>query len=568
MRLLLAAMLTFALGTPVFAQTDSDLTPVNGNENIPVYRVNVTERTTQAIDYRHKGGTTKLDFVGTSLMPQADGNADVKSHTGRIEIEAHFNHLQDPQKFGPQYLTYVLWAITPEGRPVNLGEVVLKHKHDHNAEIHVTSNLQAFGMIVTAEPYYAVTRPSDEVVLENQITPDAKANVMPITAKYEALGRNEYTVDLNPADLPATSANDKTPTNLLEAENAVAIAKASGAEQYAASTLQQAEDQLNQAENAYRQHENDTAVGTPARSAAQMAEDARVITIRKKHEEKLAEERREARQRTEEARARAEAEAARADQARLEADQEAQARQQAEAERQAAEQAKQQAEAAAQQAALERQQADLARQQAVAQQQQLAAQAQQAQLQAQQAEQARQAAEQQVQQTRERLTEQLNQVLQTRQTARGLIVNMNDVLFDSGKASLKPGARVRLAKIAGIIDAYPDLKLEIDGYTDSTGSAEFNRELSQQRADTVRSFLVSEGVPDGNVITRGFGEDDPIASNQTASGRQLNRRVELVVSGNSIGVSAQNGQAPSPAPGNYGSAGSVASPAGTQPNPQ
>jgi outer membrane protein OmpA-like peptidoglycan-associated protein len=318
---------------------------------------------------------------------------------------------------------------------------------------------------------------------------------------------------------------------LLEAENAIAIAKATGAEQYAASTLQRAEDRLNEAENAYRNHENDTAVGTPARSAAQMAEDARVITIRKKHDEDLARERRLARERTEEARARAAAESQRADQARLDA-------QQAETDRQAAIDAKQQADAAAEQARLERQQADDARQAAVAQQQQLAAQTQQAQLQAQQAEQARDAAEQQVAQTRARLTEQLNQVLQTRQTARGLIVNMNDVLFDSGHATLKPGARVRLAKVAGIIQSYPDLKLEIDGYTDSTGSPDFNEELSQHRADAVRSFLTSQGVPDSNIVTRGYGQEDPIASNETASGRQMNRRVELVVSGNSIGTNA------------------------------
>jgi outer membrane protein OmpA-like peptidoglycan-associated protein len=518
---------------PAFAQynTNDDVQPVNDNAHIPVYRVNVVERTTNAVDYRHKGGNTKLDFAGTPLMPEGGGDASVKSHTGRIEVEAHFNHLENPQKFGPQYLTYVLWAITPEGRPVNLGEVVLKHKHDHDAEVHVTSNLQEFGMIVTAEPYYAVTRPSDQVVLENVVRPDTKADIVPITARYEALGRNEYTVDLNPADLPATSANDKTPTNLLEAENAIAIAKAAGAGQYAASTLQRAEDQLSEAENAYRNNRNDTAVGTPARSAAQMAEDARVIAIRKKHDEDLARERREARERTDEAQAHAAAESERAEQARLDA-------QKAEADRQAAVQAKQQADAAAEQARLERQQADDARRAAEAQQAQLAAQTQQAQLQAQQAEQARAAAEQQVAQTRARLTEQLNEVLQTRQTARGLIVNMNDVLFDTGRATLKPGARVRLAKVAGIIQSYPDLKLEIDGYTDSTGSADFNQELSQHRADAVRSFLTSQGVPDANIVTRGYGQEDPIAGNDTASGRQMNRRVELVVSGTSIGTNA------------------------------
>ncbi len=565
-KLLAAGALAIALAMPVFAQDDSDIKPVNDNNNVPVYRVNVVERTAKAIDYRHKGGTTKLDFVGTSLEPNARGDAEVKSHTGSLEIKANFHDLDDPQKLGPQYLTYVLWAITPEGRPVNLGEVFLKNRKDHHADLDVTSNLQAFALIVTAEPYYAVTRPSDAVVLQNQLITPSKADEVPMTARFEALSRNEYTVDLNPAELPASSPNNSKSRYLLEAENAVAIAKASGAQQYAEATLQQAEDQLNLAENAYRKNKNESEVGTPARSAAQMAEDARVITIRKKHEEQVATERKEAEQRTEEARERARAEAERAEQARLQADREQQQRQQAEAAQQAAEQAKAQAEAAAQQARLERQQAEQAREEALAQQQQLAQQTQQAQMQAQQAqqqaqqaEQARLAAERQVQETRQRLTDQLNQVLQTRQSARGLIVNMSDVLFDTGKATLKPGARVRLAKVAGIIEAYPDLKLEIDGYTDSTGSPDFNRELSQQRADTVRSFLVSQGVPDANVITHGFGKEDPIASNDTASGRQLNRRVELVVSGNAIGMNNAQGA-------NSGSAGAIGAP--TSANPQ
>ena len=440
--------------------------------------------------------------------------------------------MEPADKFGPQYLTYVLWAITPDGRPVNLGEV--QPGHHHKADLHVSSNLQTFGLMVTVEPYYAVTRPSDQVVLQNEITPKLKANVQPVTARYEALGRAEYTVDLNPSDLPANSAAKNTPLDLLEAENAVAIAKASGAGQYAQATFQQAQDELNQAENGFRKHDKEATIATPARSAAQMAEDARVIAIRKKHEEQVAQERRDYQQKTEEARARAEAEQQRADQARLQAEKDQQARA-------AAEQATAQADQA-------RQQAEQARQQALLQQQQLAQQTQLAQEQAQRAEQARMQAEQQAQQTRERLTEQLNQVLETRQTARGLIVNMNDVLFDTGKASLKPGAQVRLAKVAGIIESYPDLKLEIDGYTDSTGSPAFNQQLSQERADSVRSFLVSQGVPSTNLVTRGFGEEDPIASNQTASGRQLNRRVELVVSGNVIGTNgqaanAQNGQA-------------------------
>jgi len=207
----------------------------------------------------------------------------------------------------------------------------------------------------------------------------------------------------------------------------------------------------------------------------------------------------------------------------------------AEQARQQAEQARQDALEAARQAAEQRQQAELARQQALAQQQQLAQQAEQARQQAQQAEQARLAAERQAQETRDRLMQQLNSVLQTRNTARGLIVNMNDVLFDLNKATLKPGARLSLAKVAGILMAYPDLKVQVEGFTDSTGTEEYNQQLSEERARTVRTFLTAQGVPQDNITSQGYGESEPIATNDTAAGRQLNRRVELVVSGNAIG---------------------------------
>jgi hypothetical protein len=445
-KLLLIAALALALGIPAFAQDETDIKPVNDQNNVPIYRVNVVARTAPAVDYRHKGDTVDLDLVGTALMPKAHGTAKVKAKRDRTTVETKLNDMEPASKFGPEYLTYVLWAITPEGRPVNLGEAQVHLRHDDNSELTTTTPLQAFGLIVTAEPYSGVTRPSDVVVMENRVPADAKANVQPIDAHYEALDRGEYRVDLNPSELPSQQADvDKNmPLELLEAENAVAIARATGADKYAADSLQKAQDFLTTAQNGYRNHQNSKDVITAARSAEQTAEDARLISIRKKREERIAEERREQQQRADEARARADAEAQRAEQARLEADRETQQRLQAEQDRQSAEQARQQAETAAQQAALERQQAEAARQQALAQQQQLAQQAQQA-------EQGRLAAERQMQETRDRLTQQLNSVLQTRQTARGLIVNMNDVLFDTGKATLKPGARVRLAKVAGII---------------------------------------------------------------------------------------------------------------------
>ncbi len=534
-------LLALALALPVCAQdqdnVDRDQQIANPNAaDIPVYRVNVVERTTKAIDYRHKGHTLHFDLVGTSLMPDARGKTSVAPHTGRMKIDIDFDHMKQPQSFGPEYLTYVLWAITPEGRPENLGEVVLKDKHDKKSDLHVSSNLQAFGMIVTAEPYFAVTRPSNMVVMENEIGPDVKAEVQPINTRFEVLDKTEYSVDIQPADLPASRDDDRTPLDLMEAQNAVAIARATGADHYAESTYEKAKSELNDAENAYRLGKHATEVGTPARQAAQTAEDARILTIRKKHDEKLAQEREAARRRTEEARARADAEAHRADEAKLQADHATLERQKAEDERRQADEARHQAELASQQAAADRQAAEQARQQAVDQQAVLAQQAQQAQLQAQQSDEARRNAEREVQETRQRLLTQLNTVLQTRESARGLIVNMNDVLFDTGRATLKPGARVRLAKVAGIVMAYPDLRLQVEGFTDNTGSEELNRRLSERRAEEVRSFLVSQGVPNSAIVSHGFGEADPVASNSTASGRQMNRRVDLVVSGNAIGT--------------------------------
>jgi outer membrane protein OmpA-like peptidoglycan-associated protein len=457
-------------------------------------------------------------------------------------VDATFHHLQPARTFGPEYLTYVLWAITPEGRPTNLGEVI--PNDDGDVAVQLTSGLQEFGMILTAEPYFAVTRPSDVVVAENIVRSDTEGGIHPITARYELLQKGQYTVSVSPAQLPATETEHqkKTPLQILEAENAIAIAQASGADQYASDTLQKAKDYLSQAQEYQRRKQGRTPIGTVARAAVESAEDARLITMEKKQQEMVAAQREREQERIQRAQSDADREAARAEEARSDAQREADQRALAEQERLAAEQARAQAEQArleaqqeAQQAAQAQAEAQKQLQQAQQQQQALSQQAEQARLQAQQAEQARLQTEQQAEQQRQRLLQQLNQVLQTKDTAKGLIVNVSDVLFATGQATLKPGAKVRLAKVAGIILAYPDLRLEVAGYTDSTGSHEFNQRLSERRADAVRDFLVSQGVSSNNVGARGFAESDPIASNETATGRQLNRRVELVVSGTAIG---------------------------------
>lgn len=512
-------------------QTPPAEPPVEPMDQTPVFRVSVVSRTTKAVNYRHRGGSTTVDMKGTELMPEVTGKAKVDSKAGRLQVNVDLSRLGPPSKIGPQYLTYVLWAITPEGRANNLGEIVPDQYG--KSSVDVTTDLQAFGLIVTAEPYFSVTRPSNEIVAENIIRRETKGFEEAIDAKFDMLQGGEYTIDMPASQLPSATADPKTPLTLLEARNAVAIAKAAGAAQYAPDSLQKAQDYLARAEDYLRRKQGKTPIGTAARGATQMAEDARVLTIRRKERERIAAEKQamlEKQQKAEaDARAASQAEA----QAKAQAEEDARKRAQAEADRAMAE--KGQAEAQLQQA-----QADAARAAALAEQQKAQA----------EAERQRQAADEAIRQKeamRQRLLDQLNQVLETKDTDRGLVVSMPDVLFDSGSYTLKPAARERLARISGIVLAYPDLRLEIEGHTDSVGSDAYNQSLSEKRAASVRDYLVGNNVSINNVIARGFGKTRPVADNSTAKGRQLNRRVEMIVSGDVIGTQITPGATTPPA---------------------
>jgi len=519
-------------------QQQRALGPNETGQATPIFKVTVVSRTTKAINYHHRTGSTHIDFRGTELMPAARGEAKVASQMGSTKIETRLDHMTPPAQYGPEYMTYVLWGVTPEGRAVNLGEIVLEGDH---ASLLSTTDLQTFGLIVTAEPYFAVTQPSDVVVAENFVRNDTTGTIEQVDAKYELLQRGQYVYDrkrYTPIQLKA-----KGPLQLAEAENAVEIARLAGADKYAADTFQKAVTSLQNAEDFLNKTKDKKRSETNAREAAQMAEDARIITFRKIREEELANERAAAAQRELVAKQQADAAAERARQ-------EQERRAQAESERLAAEKAKHEAQQAAAMASQERAAADAARAQAeaarqAALQQQQAAQAeaekarlaaQQSDMQRQQAEAARMQAENEKTALRERLRQQLNLILETRETQRGLIVNISDVLFDFNKYTLKPGAREKLAKVSGILLAYPGLKIQVEGHTDAIGSDEYNLKLSQQRADGVRDYLVTQGVPAPSVASVGLGKADPVASNDTAAGRQQNRRVEMVVSGEPIGI--------------------------------
>jgi len=542
---------------------------VDTGQPMPIYRVTVVARTLPAINYHHRRSSTMVDFRGTELMPQARGEAKVESNVGSTRIDTKVRGLVPPNKFGPEYLTYVMWAITPEGRATNLGEIYLGKSSDDDAKLLSTTDLQAFGLMITAEPYFAVTQPSDVVVMENVIRKDTTGTIEQVNAKYDLLQRGQYILNVNPTQVAIIRRDDRVPLQLQEARNAVQIARWTGAERYAADTLVKAQQGLTNAEGYYRSKGNTKSLETVAREAAQMAEDARIITLRKMEEERLAQERQASADR--EAKANADADSARRMREKAEAEQQVEAarRRQAEVERTAAERARLESEAAraAAQADAERvkreaeatrqasiaeaervkreaeaarqatlAEADRVKREAEAAQAAAKADADRARAEAETANRLREQADRERAELRQRLLHQLNIILETRDTARGLIVNMSDVLFDTARWTLRPGAREKLAKIAGIVLAHPGLKLEVEGHTDSVGGDDYNQRLSEQRASSVRDYLVQQGVSSPSITAKGFGEVRPVATNDHAAGRQQNRRVELVVSGDIIGA--------------------------------
>ena len=527
-KVLLAIGITLSMGA--FAQTNSQTTVVvEPLSPTPIFRVNVVSRSVQAVNYRHRSGATKLDFAGTDLMPSANGEAQVNSKRGSIEIEAEFGNLQVPTSFGNEYLTYVLWAISPEGRAVNVGEVLVGD--NHRSKVNVTTDLQAFALVVTAEPYYAVRQPSNVVVLENVVRENTKGTTEAVNAKYELMERGGYIptgYKFDPVVL-----NARLPLEFFEARNALRIAQSEGAEQYASDSYQHAVRLMNNAdEYATRKHLDRKPLIAVAREAVQTSEDAREIAVKQLDELRLANER----QASSDAQAKSQGQADDAmrqkEQAQSDTAQAQAAKNQAESDA-----ANARADATAAQSATAQAKSDMANSQASSANALSAAQAdaEQSRLAAQQAQASAQQAEADKAAMRTRLSEQLNSILQTRDSARGLIVSMSDVLFDTGKYSLKPGAREKLAKVAGILLSYPALNIEVGGYTDNVGGDAMNQTLSENRAGSVRDYLVQQGVLTNSVSARGFGNTLPVATNDNSSGRQQNRRVELLVSGEAIG---------------------------------
>jgi len=455
-----------------------------------VININISvSRTAQAVSYPINTSSS-IDFVGTPFLPFAKGQAKVENKKGVITIQAELQKMSPANTLGPEFLTYVLWAITPEGRARNLGEFQL---NGDKSKLTVTTQLPNFAMIVTAEPYFAVSYASEEVVLQGNPGSDTKGQITPVVAQL--LSRSTY----HESQLQPFTIDPKVPLIVYQARNALRIAQLQGAEKYAANAWASAQQAQTQMED-YLARKQKNPILTAARSATQQAEDARSIAVKQEAEEKVAEAKRAETERVAAAAQR---------EAQLKADQTAEAQRSAEAEALAAKEAQARAEADA-----ARKQADEAAQKS--------------------AQEAAQAVEAQ-RQLRAQLLAQLNAVLQTVDTPRGLVVTMADILFASGKYELSQNANLALAKLSGVILAHPGLNLKIGGYTDSTGGDQINLKLSGQRADAVRMFLVQQGLNPETVTSMGMGSADPVASNDSSVGRQQNRRVEIVVSGETIG---------------------------------
>jgi outer membrane protein OmpA-like peptidoglycan-associated protein len=477
---------------------------------------NSTTKSIKAIGYKVGGGSTKVDLNGTELMAQAGGEAKVQAKEGTTSIQVTITGLVPPSKLGSEFLTYVLWVVTPDGRTGNTGEILI----DKNGagKLNATTPAQTFSLIVTAEPYFAVRIPSEMVVLENDTRKNTKGQIFPVN-DFRLMKRAQYEKLGNP--LAMTPDLEHVPLQMYEARNALDIAKSRGADKDAPEIFTKAQASLQMAENTLTRNADKKDIMSAARQAVQFAEDARALAAQRQDEARIASEREAA---ASQAKTQAEAKAAaEAAETKRKADAAA-----AEAKRKAEEEAQRQAEISSAKQAQLKAEAEVAAVKAKAEADALKAKEEAAQA---EAERARKAAAD----LRAQLLDQFNRVLETRDSPRGLVVNMGDVLFAFGKYDLSSDAREKLAKLSGIVLAHPGLNLTVEGHTDNVGSDEMNQKLSEKRAVTVRSYLVQQGLKEDTVTSEGFGKSMPVVENDTPAGRQKNRRVEIIVSGDVIG---------------------------------
>src|SRR5215475_8659479 len=503
------AILNLTLTAVAFAQSGDE-------KDLPYVK-----RATLAVRYA-EGKKTSVNLTGTSLAPRVLGKVDVEYKRNDARIKIKVENLDSPQVLGPFYTTYVVWAVTPEGQTENLMEL----PSGSEAEIHTQSSAQTFGVIISAEPHNAVKMPSQKVVAETTLPKSTTSyGVQTTQAEYRVDKGNFY----DTREDSVLKADYTTPRLVLGARRSLDIARRAGAKEFARDEFKQAEEKLVTLEQIWPYNlKNDTKFSGLARDVMRLAQVARDQSIEREAQARIEDERQERLRRLEETRAQAEAAKAEAERVKLEAER---MRAEAELSRAKAEAAKAEAEKAERAAAEERARREEATRQAEAAQLAAKAREEAARVETERARAEAARAKQERDAALQKLYVSLSEILDTKRETRGFIVNLGDVLFDTGRASLKPGAREKLSKLAGILVAYPgQLTLEIEGHTDSVGSDEMNNKLSQSRAQSVSDYLSTAGVKSERVrAVRGFGKSKPIASNNTAAGRQMNRRVEIVI---------------------------------------
>ena len=516
------ASLLFTLAGAAFAQSGDE-------KDLPYVK-----RTTLAVRYV-ENKKTSVNLTGTSLAPRVLGRVEVEYKKNDARIRLKVENLDSPQTFGPFYTTFVVWAVTPEGQTENLMEL----PSGYAAEVQTQSSAQTFGVLITAEPHSAVKMPSQKAVAETTLPKNTTSGVQTTQAEYRADKGNLYET----SEDSALKADYSTPRLVLGARRSLDIARRAGAKEFAGAEWRQAEGKLATLEQIWpRNLKKDTTYSGMARDVMRLAQVARDLAIEREEQARIENERQARLRSLEEAHAKAERATAEAERTRLEAERakaealvakiEAEKAEKAAAdERARREQASREAEAARVRVEAERLAAERATANATAREAAARAETERAKAETERARQATEEAKRERDAALQKLYVSLSEILDTKRETRGFIVNLGDVLFDTGKATLKPAAREKLSKLAGILLAYPgSLMLEIEGHTDSVGSDELNNKLSQNRAESVRDYLTQSGVKTDRVKgVRGFGKSKPIATNDTAAGRATNRRVEVVI---------------------------------------
>ncbi len=516
--------LMMALASTLFAQTS----------NVSSSWV-AAKRQVVAVTYNENKQTT-VTMAGTAIAPRVIGKADVEYKQGRTNVRLEMESFPNPQSLGGFFTTYILWAVAPEGQAENLMELPIQKKF----KIESTTKFQTFGLIITAEPHSRVELPSSMIVAENTLRAETKGRIT--TSKIEYSGDPGIFYPVFTPDSPTLKADYNTPLMILGARRAVEIALRADARKFADPELRDSEMKLASLESAWPRSRKESDLRDNAKKNSglahdvmRIAEQARKLSVERYAQARLNAERQQAGDKIAQAQSEAERARTEADRATTVATlaKTDAARARMEAER-AGKSEVNQIIRSANETALARDRVAIAQSEtAKAQSEAEKAKAneglarddaEKSRLQAEEAKRERDASQQ-------RLYVSLSAILETRREARGLIVNLSDVLFDTGKATLKPGAREKLSKLAGILVAYPDAyQMEIEGHTDSVGTDESNLKLSQGRAESVREYLITNGVKAEQMMAaHGFGESNPVADNNTAAGRQVNRRVEIII---------------------------------------